>query len=82
MEIAQLSYNLHKSSIIGLSPFELATGQQPTMPLEMFKQKVGGNCPITYKFTRSWQQRLNEACESLEKASRKMKKYADKGRRP
>ena len=52
------------------------------MPLEVSKQNFGGNFPATYRFARSWQQMLDEAHESLEKASRRMKKYADKDRRP
>lgn len=31
---------------------------------------------------KSWQEMLEEAKESLEKASRHMKKYDDKGKRP
>ena len=52
------------------------------MPLEVSKQNFGGNYPATYRFTRSWQSMLDEAHESLEKASRRMKKYVDKGQRP
>ncbi|KAL0291559.1 UNVERIFIED_CONTAM: hypothetical protein Scaly_2632000 [Sesamum calycinum] len=32
LDVAQFSYNLHKSSATGMSPFELAYGQQPTTP--------------------------------------------------
>ena len=38
--------------------------------------------PAAYKFSKSQQDLLDEARDSLEKASRRMKKYADKGRRP
>ena len=38
--------------------------------------------PDAYKFAKSWQDFLDEARDRLEKASRRMKKYADKGRRP
>ena len=44
------------------------------MPLEVSKQIFGGNFPTTYRFARSWQQMLDEAYESLEKAFRRMKK--------
>ena len=37
--------------------------------------------PTTYKFAKSRQDLLNEARDNLEKASKRMKKYADKGKR-
>ncbi|KAL6348534.1 hypothetical protein AAG906_013154 [Vitis piasezkii] len=49
LDTAQLCYNLHRSSATGMSPFELAIGVQPRMPLEVAKQKAGGNSPVTYK---------------------------------
>ncbi|KAL0421317.1 UNVERIFIED_CONTAM: hypothetical protein Slati_3154600 [Sesamum latifolium] len=60
LDLAQFSYNLHKSLATGMSPFELVYGQQPMMPHEEL---------------------LDEAKDSLAKAQRRMKKYADKGRR-
>ena len=38
--------------------------------------------PTAYKFAKSQQDLLDEARDSLEKASRRMTKYADKWRRP
>ena len=38
--------------------------------------------PATYKFAKSRQDFLDEARDNLEKASRRMKKYADKDMRP
>ena len=38
--------------------------------------------PTSYKFAKTWQDLLDEARDNLEKASRRMKKYADKGIRP
>ena len=52
------------------------------MPLEVAKQRTGGNCLMAYRFARSRKKMLDEAWESLEKAARRMKKYADKSRRP
>ena len=37
---------------------------------------------VAYKFAKTWQDLLDEAWDSLEKTSRRMKKYVDKGRRP
>lgn len=79
VDITQLSYNLQKSSATGLSPFELATGQQPIMPLEVAKQKHQGDCFTSYRFARARQEMFDEARESLEKASGRMKKYAALG---
>ncbi|RVW60334.1 Transposon Tf2-2 polyprotein [Vitis vinifera] len=82
MDTAQLYYNLQRSSTIGMSPFELAIGVQPRMPLEVAKQKAGGSNPAAYKLAQSLQEMFDEARDSLEKAARRMKKYADRDRRP
>ncbi|KAL0328234.1 UNVERIFIED_CONTAM: Transposon Ty3-G Gag-Pol polyprotein [Sesamum calycinum] len=81
LDVAQFSYNLHKSSATGMSPFELAYGQQPTTPHEIAVQRTGGKCPAAYRHARSKQELLDEAKDSLAKAQRRMKKYADIGRR-
>ena len=38
--------------------------------------------PVVYMFAKSRQDFLDEAIDSLENASKRMKKYADKRRRP
>ncbi|KAL0423510.1 UNVERIFIED_CONTAM: Transposon Ty3-I Gag-Pol polyprotein [Sesamum radiatum] len=80
LDVAQFSYNLHKSSATGMSPFELAYGRQPTTPHEISVQRTGRKCPAAYWYARSKQELLDEAKDSLAKAQRKMKKYADMGR--
>ncbi|CAL5371561.1 unnamed protein product [Camellia sinensis] len=82
LDSAQFCYNLHRSSATGMSPFELATGQQPLTPHEVARTGSGGRCPAAYRFARAKQDMLDEAQDSLAKASKRMKKYADKGRRP
>ncbi|KAK4425104.1 hypothetical protein Salat_1704200 [Sesamum alatum] len=67
---------------MGMSPFELVYGQQPMTPHEITVQKIGGKCPMAYRFARTKQEMWDEAKDSLAKAQRRMKKYADKGRRP
>ena len=47
LDTAQLCYNLQRSSTTGMSPFKLAIGVQPRIPLEMARQKAGGNSPAT-----------------------------------
>ena len=61
MDTAQLCYNLQRSSATGMSPFELAIGVLPRMPLEVARQKAGGNNPATYKMAQSRQEMLDEA---------------------
>ena len=50
LDFVQFAYNLHKSSSTGMSPFELAMGQQPFTPHEIAKQRSGGRCPAVYRF--------------------------------
>ncbi|RVW29300.1 hypothetical protein CK203_103583 [Vitis vinifera] len=42
-----------RSSGTRMSPFELAIGVQPQMPLEVAKQKAGGSNPAAYKLAHS-----------------------------
>ena len=67
-----------------MSPFEVAIGFQPRKPLDelVSEQPRRSVSPATYKFAKTRQDLLDEAQDSLEKASRRMKKYADQGRRP
>ena len=81
LDTTQLCYNLHRSSATGMSPFELAMGWQPRTPLDVAKQRVGGESPTTHRLAISRQEMFDEAQESLEKAARRMKKYADPHRR-
>ena len=82
LDTAQFCYNIHRSSSTGVSPFELAIGLQPRVPLEVAKQNIGQVNPAAHRLARSRQEVLEEARESLEKAARRMKKYADRNRRP
>ncbi|KAK4385863.1 hypothetical protein Sango_2710300 [Sesamum angolense] len=50
-------------------------------PHEISVQRSGGKCPAAYRYARSKQELLDEARDSLAKAQRRMKKYADMGRR-
>ena len=52
------------------------------MPLEVAKQKTGGSSSAAYKLAQFRQEMFDEARDSLEKAARRMKKYADRDRRP
>lgn len=82
LEPAQFCYNLHQSSATGMSPFELSMGFQPRTPNDVAVQRTGGNCPAAYRYARARTELLEEARDSLSKAVRRMKKYADAHRRP
>ena len=81
LDSAQFCYNMHRSSSTGMSPAELVFGHQPTTPLEIAKTKSQGECPAAYRFVRDRQELMEQARESLEKAQRRMVKYADQYRR-
>ena len=53
LDTAQLCYNLHRSSATGMSPFELAMGWQPRTPLDVAKQRVGGDNPAAHRLAIS-----------------------------
>ncbi|KAL5775964.1 hypothetical protein ACOSP7_013524 [Xanthoceras sorbifolium] len=80
LDVAQFSYNLQRSETTHHSPFELATGQQPLTPQTVM---VGytGRSPGSYKLAKDWQEQADIARSYLDKAARKMKKWADKKRR-
>ena len=79
--MAQFCYNLHRSSSTGKSPFKLAMGWQPVTPHEIAWSDRSGHSAVAFKFARDKQTMLEEARESLDKAARRMKKYADQNRR-
>ena len=81
LDTAQFCYNLYQSSATGLSPCEVAFGHQPLAPHEVAKLKGGNRCLAAYKFARQRQELIDEAQDSLEKASRRMKKFVDRDRR-
>ena len=56
-------------------------GWQPRTPLDVAKQRVGGDCPAAHRLAISRHEMLDEARESLEKAARRIKKYAAQHRR-
>ena len=81
LDVAQFSYNLQRSESTGRSPFEIVTGQQPLTPSSL-ATGYKGSSPPAYKFAKDWNDQVGVARAYLEKASQKMKKWADKKRRP
>ncbi|KAL7116077.1 hypothetical protein ACP275_04G220700 [Erythranthe tilingii] len=81
LDVAQFSYNLQRSEATGRSPFELATGQQPLTP-HTLATTTDGRSPGALKMAKSWEEQADLARACLEKARRRMKKWADDKRRP
>ncbi|KAM1160926.1 hypothetical protein TB2_000069 [Malus domestica] len=80
LDVAQFSYNLQHSESTGKSPFELAIGQQPLTPNTVVTGYTG-NSPAAFKTAKEWQLAHELARAYLEKALKKMKKWADRKRR-
>ena len=64
-----------------MSPFEIFLGKQPITPLDFAKSKNQGKCPVAYMVVSDRLEMLSESKNSLHKAQRRMKKYADQYRR-
>ena len=71
---------LHRSSSTGMSPFDSAMGWQLRTPLDVAKQRVGGDTLAAHRLAISQQEMFNEARESLEKAAKRMKMYTNQHR--
>jgi hypothetical protein len=80
LDISQFSYNIQKSSATGYSPFELVNGQMPVAPHTV--ETTGFlRSPHAKRFMKAWEETLELARLRLHDAARRMKKYADRGRR-
>ncbi|XP_075091805.1 uncharacterized protein LOC142171970 [Nicotiana tabacum] len=78
MDCAQFFYNLHKSSGAEMSPFEIVLEKHPAQPTAIAQQKTGGKRPVAYHYGWDKQAMIKEATDSLTKAQKRMKKYADR----
>ena len=81
MDVAQFSYNLQRSESTQQSPFEIVIGQQPLTP-QAIASSYTGSSPAAYRLAKGWHEQLDITKEYLDKAAKKMKKWADKHRRP
>lgn len=81
LDVAQFCFNLQRSSSTNKSPLELITGQQPLTP-HTVAAGYRGQSPRDYQFAKEWQKNAEVARAYLEKASKRMKKWADMKRRP
>lgn len=82
LDVAQFSYNLHRSSATGQNPFGLVYGYQPLSLPEITRQRSGSKCLAAQNFALERQEMMEMARDNLAKAARRMRKYADQGRRP
>ena len=80
LDVAQFSFNSQKSSSSNKSPFEVVNGQQPLFPHTVDEYR--GRNPRAFNFTKDWKKTTEIARAYLEKASKRMKKWADQKRRP
>ena len=55
-------------------------GQQPMTPHTLARGYTWKS-PVAYKLAKGWREQADIACSYLEKAARKIKKWADKKRR-
>ncbi|KAA0051292.1 reverse transcriptase [Cucumis melo var. makuwa] len=81
LDVAQFCFNAQTSSFIGRNPFEIVSGRQPVLP-HLVDHPFAGKNPQVINFTKEWKQTNDIARAYLEKASKRMKKWADKKRRP
>jgi len=81
LDVAQFCFNCQTSSSTGKSPFEVVSGRQPLLP-HIIDHPYAGKNPQAHNFTKEWRQTVEIARAYLEKASKHMKKWADKKRRP
>ncbi|GJW95402.1 ATP-binding cassette subfamily C member 8 [Tanacetum coccineum] len=80
LDVAQFSYNMQQSEATGKSPFELVTGRQP-LTLNALVASYQGSIPAVYKTMKEWHEQADLSWTSLDKAVKKMKKWADEKRR-
>ncbi|OMO75693.1 reverse transcriptase [Corchorus capsularis] len=81
LDVAQLCFNSQKSSSTKKSAFEIVTRQQPRLP-HTYVELYRGKSPRAFTFAKEWKQNTEVARAYLEKASKQMKRWADKDRKP
>ncbi|GJQ98123.1 hypothetical protein Tco_0009262 [Tanacetum coccineum] len=71
---------MQRSEATGKSPFKLVTRHQPLTPT-IVAASYEGSSPAAYKTMKEWYEQEDLAWASLDKAAKKMKKWADEKRR-
>lgn len=80
LDVAQFCFNSKKSSATNKSSYEIVTGQQPILPHTVQESYKGKN-PKASNFTKERKNNTEIARAYLEKAAKRMKKWADQGRK-
>ena len=75
LDVVQFSYDLQMSETTNKSLFELAMGQQPLSPHLVIGYTR--RSPTAFKLAEEWHEQANIAHSYLDKATKKMKKWAD-----
>ncbi|KAE8724095.1 hypothetical protein F3Y22_tig00010927pilonHSYRG00153 [Hibiscus syriacus] len=81
LDVAQFSYNLQWSEATSRSPFKLATGQQPLTSHTLAMPLDEGKSPGATKMAKLCEENADIPSTCLEKARKKLKKWADEKRR-
>ncbi|TYK06354.1 reverse transcriptase [Cucumis melo var. makuwa] len=81
LDVAQFCFNSQTGSSIGKSLFEIVSGRQQLLHHIVDHLYVGKN-PQAHNFMKEWKQTIDIARAYLEKASKHMKKWEGKKRRP
>ncbi|KAI3473420.1 hypothetical protein Pfo_031022, partial [Paulownia fortunei] len=79
LDVAQLCFNAQKSSSTNRSAFEIVTGQQPLLPHTIDTPLRVRSSPAR-DFSEEWKRNVEITRSYLEKAQKRMKKYADQHR--
>jgi hypothetical protein len=81
LDVAQLCFNVQKSSSTNKSPFEIVTGQQPSLP-HLVDIPASQRPTRAENFSKEWRRNIEITRGYLERAAKRMKIQADKKRRP
>nr|GFA18597.1 hypothetical protein CTI12_AA187700 [Tanacetum cinerariifolium] len=79
-DTAKLFFKNVVNEATGKSPFELVMGHQPLTPNALAASYEGSSL-AAYKTMKEWHEQADMAWASLDKATKRMKKWADKRRR-
>jgi hypothetical protein len=83
LHLAEFAINNSQNSSIGMSPFFALYGRHPITPLTLdLHQQMKDKVPRATQFVKSFAARVNHAKQCLQQAQSRMKKQADKHRRP
>ncbi|KAG9450479.1 hypothetical protein H6P81_010444 [Aristolochia fimbriata] len=80
LDVARFSYNLQRSESTGNTPFQLATGRQPTLPINVIPDK-SRKSPSAHRLAKQWKERMELARTYIHKSTKRMKKFDDRKRR-